>query len=130
MFIISFDQHQRCDTFWLILRVPVKNAASFICCRQWMDDPYTTSKRSQSQMQPRYGLCKTCIYGSNWYVHVDATLDAWEDAKTSTSCPEAWHTIEDILEDGFDAITLVPHMNMLAVNGATHLTIRVGYERL
>ena len=51
--------------------------------------------------------CARRVYGSNWYV--DATLDAWEDAKTSTSCPEAWHTIEDILEGDFDAITLVPH---------------------
>ena len=51
--------------------------------------------------------CARRVYGSNWYV--DATLDAWEDPKTSTSCPEAWHTIEDILEGDFDAITLVPH---------------------
>ena len=29
--------------------------------------------------------------------------------KTFTSCPEAWYIIEDILEDGFDAITLIPH---------------------
>ena len=67
-----------------------------------------TSIRFQSQMQPRYGLCKTCsVYGSNWCV--EATLDAWEGSKTSTICHEAWHTIEDILGDVFDAITLVPH---------------------
>ena len=32
-----------------------------------------------------------------------------KDPKTFTSCPEAWYTIEGILEDGFDAITLVPY---------------------
>ena len=55
--------------------------------------------------------CELCAsaskYGSNRYV--GASLDAWEGPKTFTSCPEAWHTIEDILEDGFDAITLVPY---------------------
>ena len=46
-------------------------------------------------------------YGSNRYV--GASLDAWEGPKTFTSCPEAWHTFEDILEDDSDAIILVPH---------------------
>ena len=27
--------------------------------------------------------------------------------ETFTSCPETWHTLEDILEDGFDAIILI-----------------------
>ena len=40
---------------------------------------------------------------------VGASLDAREGPKTFTSCPGAWHTIEDILEDGFEAITLVPY---------------------
>ena len=38
-----------------------------------------------------------------------ASLDAREDSKTFTSCLEAWHTIEDIVEDGFDAIIVVPY---------------------
>ena len=36
-------------------------------------------------------------------------MDAREDPKTFTSCLEAWHTIEDIVEDGFDAIIVVPY---------------------
>ena len=36
-------------------------------------------------------------------------MDAREDSKTFTSCLEAWHTIEDIVEDGFDAIIVVPY---------------------
>ena len=29
--------------------------------------------------------------------------------KTFTSCPETWHIVEDILEDGFDTKMLVPY---------------------
>ena len=40
---------------------------------------------------------------------VGASLDAREGPKTFTSCPGAWHTIEDILEDDFDARIVVPY---------------------
>ena len=36
-------------------------------------------------------------------------MDAREGPKTFTSCPGAWHTIEDTPKDGFDAIIMVPY---------------------
>ena len=78
---------------------------SYVVDNGWM---ILTLQANVSKVKCSRGMgCARRVYGSNWCV--EATLDAWEGPKTSTICHEAWHTIEDILEDGFDAITLVPY---------------------